>query len=82
MPPQHANSEIPVDSIIANELEICGSHGMQAYRYQEMIEMIMNGKLHPEKLVSGPISLENVVNELPIMNSFQSTGIKVITEFS
>lgn len=42
---------IPMSKVIAYELEICGSHGMQAHRYGAMMEMIASGKLAPEKLV-------------------------------
>jgi len=39
-------------------LEILGSHGMPAYRYPEMLQMIQAGKLSPEKLIGDTISLE------------------------
>ncbi len=45
----HRHPALPMDKVIANELEILGSHGMQAYRYDAMLEMIRAGKLHPEK---------------------------------
>ncbi len=82
MPPAHNSSKIPVDKIIARELELLGSHGMQAYRYDEMIDLIQLGKLHPEKLISDTISLEDAARELPSMNQSSSTGIKVITDFN
>ena len=31
---------VPMPLIIANELEILGSHGMQAHRYPEMFDLI------------------------------------------
>src|SRR5919109_3837020 len=46
----HARPQIPMDRVIAWELEIRGSHGMQAFRYQAMMEMIETGKLKPQKL--------------------------------
>ncbi|MEP5610913.1 MAG: zinc-dependent alcohol dehydrogenase family protein [Cyclobacteriaceae bacterium] len=81
MPPQHTLSKIPIDKMIARELEILGSHGMQAYRYEEMLELIKNGKLHPEKLITDKVTLGDVVQELPALNQSASTGIKVITDF-
>ena len=53
-----ANPPIPMHRVIAHELEIIGSHGMQAYRYPEMMAMILSGKLAPEKLLGKTISLE------------------------
>ena len=42
---EHARPQIPMDKVIAHELEILGSHGMQAFRYQAMMDMIEAGKL-------------------------------------
>ena len=72
---------IPMDKIIANELAILGSHGMQAFRYPEMLEMIRSGKLSPGKLVGKTISLADSLEELTNMNNFEETGVTVINEF-
>ncbi|CAN5343196.1 zinc-dependent alcohol dehydrogenase family protein [soil metagenome] len=61
---------IPIDKLIAHELEIFGSHGMQAHRYPEMLEMIRQGRLEPQKLIGKAISLEDAPQELMEMNSF------------
>lgn len=81
MPPESTYSKIPIDQLIAKELEIIGSHGMQAHRYDEMIDMITSGTLNPEKLVSSEIKLQDIIEELPTMNRSKSIGIKVITDF-
>lgn len=81
MPPDSNYAKIPIDQMIAKELEIVGSHGMQAFRYQEMIDLITLGKLRPEKLVGEEIKLQDVTSLLPSMNQAQATGIKVITTF-
>jgi alcohol dehydrogenase len=78
----HRNPSVPMDKIIANELEILGSHGMQAYNYWALLEMIKAGKLQPEKLIQKTISLDESLEELINMNSFKSTGVTVINEFS
>jgi alcohol dehydrogenase len=72
---------IPMDKVIANELEILGSHGMQAFRYPEMLEMIRSGKLSPDKLVGKTINLQDSLEELVNMNNFEGTGVTVINEF-
>jgi len=76
-----SRSAMPMDKIIANELEVVGSHGMQAHKYSVLLAMIQAGKLFPEKLVGKTISLEESLNELPNMDSFAGTGITVINEF-
>ena len=69
---------IPIDLVIARELEIVGSHGMQAHRYAEMFEMIRQGKLEPQKLIGKTVSLEDSMAELVNMNRFDGMGVTVI----
>lgn len=69
---------IPIDKIIARELEIIGSHGMQADRYPKMLEMIRDGKLKPQNLVGKTIPLADSPAHLMEMNSFASSGVSVI----
>lgn len=73
---------VPMDKVIGNELEIYGSHGIQAYRYPALIDMILTGKLHPELLVQRTISLEESLDVLVNMNSFNTNGVTVITKFN
>jgi alcohol dehydrogenase len=72
---------LPMDRIIADELEILGSHGMQAHRYDELLAMIHAGKLRPEQLIGKTISLDDAVVELPNMNRFTGTGVTVVDRF-
>ncbi len=75
---EHARAPMPMDRIIAYELEIKGSHGMQAWRYPEMMEMISRGVLAPQKLIQKRISLEHAPAALAAMDRFEGTGITVI----
>ena len=70
-----------MDKILADELEIIGSHGMQAYKYPDMLEMIKSGKLQPEKLIEKTISLKESTLALPNMDKFDHKGIWVIDSF-
>lgn len=72
---------IPVDILIARELEIIGSHGMQAHRYPEMLEMIRTGKLDPRKLVGNTMTLDDAPDVLIRMDEFAGTGLTVIDRF-
>ena len=72
---------IPMDKVIADELEILGSHGMQAHRYGAMLEMMESGKLAPEKLIGETISLEQSIDALMNMDKFGVSGMTVVTEF-
>ena len=74
----HKHPKVPMDKIVANELEILGSHGMQAFRYQAVFDMIQAGKLNPELLVGKTIALEEAPEALINMNKFENTGVTVI----
>ncbi|MGB1252870.1 MAG: zinc-dependent alcohol dehydrogenase family protein [Candidatus Promineifilaceae bacterium] len=77
----HANANIPLGRIMSWELEIIGSHGMQAHRFPEMLRMIRAGKLQPERLVQRTISLEESVEALMNMPKFEGLGVTVIDRF-
>lgn len=81
MEAEFRNTSIPMGLVIANELEIYGSHGMQAHKYPEMLEMIRQGKLQPQKLIGKTISLEESIEELVKMNNFSGIGVTVIDKF-
>jgi alcohol dehydrogenase len=77
----YCHPSVPMDKVLANELEILGSHGIQAYKYGDLLEMIHTGKLQPNKLIRKRISLEDSLKELTSMDSFKSLGITVINRF-
>jgi len=77
----HKHPKVPMYMVLANELEIIGSHGMQAYKYPEMLKMISDGKLHPEKLIARTISLEEATIALSNLNEFKNKGVLVINSF-
>ncbi len=77
----HKHPKIPMDKVVANELEIIGSHGMQAFRYTELFEMIKSGKLNPGLLVGKTISLDEMPEALVNMNRFENVGVTVVNKF-
>ena len=77
----HRHPKIPMDTVIANELEIVGSHGLQAHKYPTLLAMIAAGKLQPERLIGKTISLTEAAIALTQMDSFSGTGITVIDRF-
>ncbi len=72
---------VPMDRVIARELEIYGSHGMAAHTYPEMLAMIGRGALRPERLLGQRVSLEQGVDMLVDMNRFGGRGVTVIDRF-
>jgi alcohol dehydrogenase len=73
-----ANPPIPMAAVIANELEIIGSHGMQAHQFPPMLDMIVAGKIQPQRMLGKVVSLEEGIQELMDLNSFKGLGVTVI----
>lgn len=78
---ENSNPPIPMGAVISNELEILGSHGMQAHEYPGMLDMINSKNIPLERMLGKTISLEESGNELMMMDSFSTTGVTVINEF-
>ena len=78
---EQATPPIPMAQVIAHELEILGSHGMQAHRYGAMLDMISAGKLTPQQLVGRRIDLAESIPALMAMDRFEGTGVTIIDRF-
>jgi D-arabinose 1-dehydrogenase-like Zn-dependent alcohol dehydrogenase len=63
-----ARPPIPMDLVLARELEIRGSHGMAAHEYPEMLARVADGRLRPERLVGRTIPLDAAPTELAAMS--------------
>jgi alcohol dehydrogenase len=72
---------IPMDRVVAHELELVGSHGMQAHEYDRMFRMITSGKLEPARLVTGTVSLQDGIEILMRMDRYEHLGVTVIDRF-
>ncbi|MDQ3538748.1 MAG: zinc-dependent alcohol dehydrogenase family protein [Actinomycetota bacterium] len=70
---------VPMDRVIAEELEVLGSHGMPAWAYPPMLAMIADGRLRPQLLVTRRIGLEQAGEALAVMGSAPARGVTVIT---
>ncbi len=69
---------VPMHEVIAKELVLLGSHGMQAHEYAPMLAMIAAGALAPRRLVRKTVSLAQAGNELAGMGNFNALGVTVI----
>ena len=78
---EERNVSMPMFEVIAKELEIVGSHGMQAHRYGEMLRMILSGALKPARLIGKTVGLEEAGAELAAMGDFKGRGVTVIDRF-
>ncbi len=78
---EHRHPRVPMDRVIAHELEILGSHGIQAFEYNRLLDMIAAGKLHPEKLIGRTVGLAEGIAQLTVMDRFDQPGVTVINRF-
>lgn len=78
---EQSRPQIPMDKVVAHELEILGSHGIQAHRYGAVFEQIAAGKLNPAMLIGRKVTLEEGSEELITMDQFKGVGIAVIDRF-
>jgi alcohol dehydrogenase len=73
---------LPMELVIANELEIIGSHGMPAHAYGRMIDMMVEGKLDPGLLIRQTVNLERAAMALGDPGALHVAGVTVIDRFS
>ena len=78
---EYKHPAVPMDLVLAKELEIVGCHGMQAHRYPEMLAMIRAGKLRPDQLIGRTVSLEESIDRFVNLDRCAETGVTVINEF-
>ena len=76
-----AKPVLPMWRLHTYEIEMFGSHGMQAWRYPEMLDMIAKGTLDPGSLVTTTLDLQAGSEHLMSMDQYPGTGFAVITDF-
>jgi alcohol dehydrogenase len=70
---------LPMDQVVAKELEIYGSHGMAAADYPAMLSMVADGTLRPDLLVGKVIGLAGAGEALAAMDGpADGAGMTVI----
>jgi D-arabinose 1-dehydrogenase-like Zn-dependent alcohol dehydrogenase len=67
---------VPVDRIVAYELELLGSHGMAAHAYPSMMALVESGRLRPAELITREIALDEVPLALSGMGGAGMTIIR------
>lgn len=77
----NAHSVVPFDRVVADELELRGSHGLQAHRYSALFSVIESNALDPGRLVQQTIPLADAGTYLQKMSEFSTAGVTVIDDF-
>jgi alcohol dehydrogenase len=78
---ENKETPLPMGFVMFNELELIGSHGMQAHAYGPMLDMITSGKLQIQKLIEKTVSLDESLSILMQMGNSPPTGVVVIDQF-
>lgn len=72
---------LPMELVIAKELEIVGSHGLQAFEFKRMLGMIRDGTLNPSMLIRQSVDLEQAAASLGRPEQIHVAGVTVIDRF-
>ncbi len=72
-----ATPPLPMDRVIAQELELYGSHGMAATGYARMLGLVAAGRLDPARLVGRVVGLDDAGEALASMDG-PGAGMTVV----
>ncbi|MFG3688363.1 zinc-dependent alcohol dehydrogenase family protein [Micromonospora sp. NPDC047740] len=78
LPAAQGRPALPMDLVIAYELELRGSHGMAAHAYPELLRLVTAGVLRPAELVTHTIGLAEVPDALAAMDGPAPGGMCLI----
>ena len=73
-----AATALPMDRVVAHELEVIGSHGMAAVDYPAMLDLVGRGLLDPRALVGRVIGLDEAGAALAAMDHPGPPGLTVV----
>ena len=58
LPPAQGRPLVPMDRVVALELEVLGSHGMAAHAFPALLDLVAAGRLRPDLLVTREVGLD------------------------
>jgi threonine dehydrogenase-like Zn-dependent dehydrogenase len=79
LPPAQGRADVPMERVIALELEVLGSHGMAAHAYPELLGLLAAGRLDPAPLITRRLALDEAGAALAAVG--RDPGIAVVTRF-
>ncbi|MEN3360870.1 MAG: hypothetical protein V7637_4852 [Mycobacteriales bacterium] len=69
---------VPMDVVVAYELELHGSHGLPAHAYPRLLELVEAGTLRPAELVTETLTLAAAATALTTMDRPAPPGVRLI----
>ncbi|SHN87227.1 alcohol dehydrogenase [Geodermatophilus obscurus] len=79
LPPAQGRPAVPMDLVVARELQVRGSHGMAAHSYPAVLGLIAAGRLRPQALVTRELALDEAGAAIAAVG--REPGIAVVTRF-
>jgi alcohol dehydrogenase len=76
-----ARPPIPMQHVLAHELDVVGVHGMAVRHYPALLQLVGSGTVNPGRLVRRRIILDEVGDALAAMGRGGAEGITVIDRF-
>lgn len=73
-----ADPAVAMGRVIGWELEIIGSHGLQAHAYPALLEQVAAGRIDPLRLVNRTIRLAEAPAALAALGDYRGAGVTVI----
>jgi alcohol dehydrogenase len=67
LPASEGHPPLPMERVIALELDLLGSHGMPAHAYPELLSLVAAGTLQPDRLVTHELTLDQAGQALATM---------------
>jgi len=77
LPPSQGRPLLPMERVVALELEVLGSHGMAAHAFPALLDLVVAGRLRPDLLVTRTLGLE--AGAAALADVGRTAGITVLT---
>lgn len=78
LPGTEGHPPVPMDRVIAWELDVLGSHGMARTEYPEMLDRVVTGELRPQAMVERVVGLTEGARLLPLAGTAAPVGVTLI----
>jgi alcohol dehydrogenase len=78
LPSVGGHPAVPMDRVIAWELDVLGSHGMASVDYPDMLRLVEEGTLRPQALVERVVGLAEGARLLPSVDAASPVGVTLI----
>jgi len=78
LPNVDGHPAVPMDRVIAWELDVLGSHGMASVDYPSLLQLVEAGTLRPQEFVERVVGLSEGARLLPVLDAAAPAGVTLI----